>query len=219
MKRLTKILTTGAIILSTFLPANKTLAQEKEPVIDGWFEATAGIKQGPNLRLYPTLKVKGVKLNSLTDINNFYSFTKTDLSYDKLALKLGEHAVLKPVATFHANPYNKKITGDINLTAFTDKYFGFFELDVNPADLKNPEFITYHNLATKVGNFGLFATGPLKDIKSTYVELEFTGKNFKNSGISPYGRVNLMKGTNPTYQAGISVNPRKLVKKFKGAQN
>jgi len=211
MKTLTKIITIGSILLSSLLPIKKVQAQN----IDGWFEASKGIKQGNNLRLYPTLNVKGVKLSSLIDINNFFSFSKTDLSYDKLALKLGEHVVLKPVATFHTNPYGKKVTGDVNLTAFTDNYFGFFEVDVNPTDLKNPEFFTYHNLTTKIGNFGFFAMGSLKDIKSAYTELEFTAKDIKDCGISPYARVNLMKGVKPTYQVGASINPRKLIKKFK----
>ena len=213
MKTLGKALVGGGIILSTLLPMKK--AQAQAPIINGWFEATAGVYQGPNLRLYPTLKVKGLKLNSLIDINNFFSFTKTDLSHDKLGLKLGDHVTLKPVATFHTNPYDKKITLDANVTAFTDNYFGFFEVDVNPADLKNPGFFTYHNISTKIGNFGFFAMGALKDIKSAYTELGFTAKDIKGCGVSPYVRANLMKGVKPTYQVGVSVNPRKIIKKFK----
>ena len=212
MKTIRALLLAGLI---SFLPIKNISAQDKEPVIDGWFEATAGIHQGPNLRLYPTLKVKGFKLNSLTDINNFYSFTKTDLSHDKLALKLGEHVVLKPLATFHANPHKAKVTLDANVTASTDNYFGFFEVDVNPADIKNPEFFTYHNLATKIGNFGFFALGALKDIKNTYTELEYTAKDIKDCGISPYARVNLQRGVKPTYQLGISANPGKIMNKIK----
>ena len=210
MKTINKLLIGGGIFLSSLLPMKKVQAQN----IDGWFEASKGIKQGNNLRLYPTLNVKGVKLSSLIDINNFFSFSKTDLSYDKLALKLGEHVVLKPVATFHTNPYGKKVTGDVNLTAFTDNYFGFFEVDVNPTDLKNPEFFTYHNLTTKIGNFGFFAMGSLKDIKSACTELEYTMKDIKDCGISPYARINLMNRVKPTYQLGVSFNPRKFISKI-----
>ncbi len=213
MKIRNKILGTGLLALLSLAPTKKVQAQD--PVIDGWTEVTAGIKQGPNLRLYPRVNLKGFNASSLTEINDFYSFTKNEFSHDKLELKLGEHAILKPVATFFANPYTEKITVDANVTAFTDNYFGFFEVDVNPADLENPEFYTYHNLATKIGNFGFFATGLLKDIKSTYTELEFTAKDIKDCGVSPYARVNLQKGVKPTYQVGISTNPRKMIKKFK----
>lgn len=218
-KTLTNLIAAGMLGLASLFHVKNAQAQDKAPIIDGWFEATTGINQGPNLRLYPTLKVKEFKLDSLTDINGFFSFTKTNLSHSRLELKLGEYITLKPVATFHANPYTKKVTADANITASTDKYFGYFEVDLNPADLKNPEFFTYHNLATKIGNFGIFAMGPLKDIKSAYTELEFTAKGIRDCGISPYTRANFMKGVRPTYQVGISVNPRKIIKKFKRNKN
>lgn len=214
-KALRNLIIAGAMGLASLLPVKNAQSQDKAPIIDGWFEATAGINQEPNLRLYPTLNIKGVKLKSLTDINGFFSFTKTDLSHSKLELKLGKYVVLKPVATFYADPYTKKITADANITVSTDKYSGFFELDLNPVDIKNPEFFTYHSLATKIGSFGLFAKVPLKDIRSTYTELEFTAKSIRDCGISPYARANFTRGVRPTYQVGISVNPRKIIKKFK----
>lgn len=203
----------GCIALSLLSPV---FAEEKPRVIDGWVESTAGVKQGPNLRLYPRVNINGIKLKSLTDLNGFYSFTKTDLSHEKLEKKLGENLTLKPVFTLHANASEKYATGDVNLNASYKNYSGFFEVDVNPLDIKKSKFCTYHNLSTKIGNFGFFATGKLRDIKSTYTEVEFTGKSIKNSGISPYTRINLVKGDKPTYQEGVSINPRNLVRFFHG---
>jgi len=213
MKTIKTILLAG---LLSFLPMKKTQAQDKDPVIDGWLEATAGINQGPNLRIYPKLNVKGVKLESLTDINNFYILSKTDLSYDKLSLKLGKSFILKPVLTYFAVPDNKRIMAGANLAYAHEKWgYGFFESSLDPSNLKESLLITYSGLPTKIGNFGMFTLTPLNDIASTYTELEYTAKDIKDCGISPYARVNLQKGVKPTYQVGVSANPRKMIKKFK----
>jgi len=134
---LAKAVGIGLSFLLTFLP----IKGEEAKIIDGWVESTAGIEQGPNLRLYPRVNVEGTKLESLIDINDFYAFSKTDISHDKLEVKLGDNFILKPVATFHTNSYEKQITGDVNITASTNNYFGFFEVDVNPKNLKQPNFL------------------------------------------------------------------------------
>jgi len=213
MKPLSKILTIGGgIVLSSLLPMKKAKAQ----VIDGWFEASKGIKQGNNLRIYPRLNIKGVKAESLTDINNFYDLSKNDLSYEKLELKLGKHFILKPVLTYFIDSNGKRIMGGPNISYNHKKLgYGFFELSLDPSNLKESLFITYSGIPTKIGNFGMFTFTPINDIKSTYTELEYTAKDIKDCGVSPYGRVNLMKGVKPTYQVGLSANPRKIIKKFK----
>lgn len=216
-KNIAKLVMTPIIAfgLGKGIKAQDSTNVEKSKIsFGGWTEITAGINQGNNLRIYPSLNAYNFKINTLADFNKFYSFSKNDLSHTKLEKKIGKNVVLKPVATIHTNPFEKKITGDLNLTAFTDQYFGFFEIDANPLDIKNPEFFTYHNIGTKIGNFGLFATGKIRDIKNTYVELEFTGKEIKKTGISPYARANLMKGTKPTYQLGMSFNPWNFVSKI-----
>ncbi|MEK6823935.1 MAG: hypothetical protein AABY06_02765 [Nanoarchaeota archaeon] len=180
--------------------------------IDGWLEVTKGIEQGNNLRLYPSLKIKNFKASSLIDINKFYSFSKNDLTYEKAKLKINNELSLKPIGTLHTKPNETKATLDANLTYASDNYFGYVEVDVNPLDTKQPKFYTYHDFATKFGNFGFFATGKIKDLENTYVEIQFTGKSIKKSGISPYVRANLQKGVKPTYQAGLSINPRKSIK-------
>ena len=189
-----------------------TIAKPKTISINGWFEATKGIYQGNNLRIYPELHIKDIKANSLIDLNNFYSFSKTDLSYEKAKVKIGKNLNLKPVLTLHTSP--DEIEGTINakLTCEKGNYFGFFEIDVNPLDVKQPQFFTYHDFATKFGNLGIFATGKIKDLRNTYTEIQFTGKQIKKSGISPYIRMNAVKGSKPTYQLGISLNPKTFYK-------
>lgn len=183
--------------------------------IDGWLQATKGINKGNNLRLYPQLKIKNFNTFSLIDINNFYNFSKNDLYHEKLKINLGKNLHLKPMLTAHTNPSETKLTADANLTYAKGKYFGYFEIDVNPLDVEQPEFYTYHDIGTKLGNLGIFATGKIRDIKNTYSEIQFTGKQIKKSGISPYIRANVQNGQKPTYQAGLSFKPRDFVNRLK----
>ncbi len=186
-----------------------SVQKSKELSVSGWIEGTKGINQGNNVRLWPQLSFRNFKTFSLIDANNFYSFSKNDLYHDKINLKLGKDLTLKPMVTFHTSQNQEKITLDANLSYQKGNYFGYFELDVNQNNLENPQFYTYHNLGTKGGNFGIFATGDITNIKNAYAEISFTGKDIKKSGISPFARINLVNKSKPTYQLGVSVNPYK----------
>jgi len=210
MKTLKKLLIGGGIFLSSLLPMKKSQAQ----IMDGWFEASKGIKQGNNLRLYPSLTIKDVNLKSLIDLNNFYSFSKTGLSYNKLKVEVGSSVEIKPTLSLFAIPEKTQFLIGPNVSYSKGNSFGFFELGIDP-NIKESRLFSYNSLGTPLGNLALFTQTSLKDIKSTYAEIEFTSKDIKDSGVSLYGRTNLMKGMKPTYQAGVSVNPRKLIKKFK----
>ena len=142
-----------------------TSAKPKAISVDGWFEATKGIYQGNNLRLYPQIGIKNFKAISLVDVNNFYSFSKTDLSYEKAKVKIGKSLDLKPVLTLHTKPGETKGTINSKFTCVKGNYFGFFEVDINPLNPKEPHFFTYHDFATKFGNLGIFATGKIKELK------------------------------------------------------
>lgn len=188
---------------STEIQKPKTLS------INGWIEGTKGINQGNNIRLWPQLNFMKFKTISLIDVNNFYSFSKNDLYHEKIKLNLGKNLTLKPQITLHTNSIGEKLTLDANLSYQKGNYFGFFEVCANQNNLENPQFYTYHNLGTKLGSLGFFATGDITDVKNTYAEITFTGKDIKKSGISPFARMNIVNKSKPTYQVGVSVNPYK----------
>jgi len=210
MKKSKLLLILGLISGASFLPV-KANAQ----TIDGWFEATKGIKQGSNLRLYPQVNIKGFNASSFIDINNFWSMSKNDISYEKIKKELGNSFVLKPVATYFTDPNGKRIMAGPNLSYSHEKWgYGFFELSLDPSNPRKSLLISYSGIPTKIGNLGLFTSSPIDDMASTYTELEYTAKDIKGSGVSPYARINLQKGVKPTYQVGLSINPKKLIQRF-----
>jgi len=166
------------------------------------------------MRLYPIVNLNGFKFDSLIDVNNFYRFSKNNFSHERLQLKINDNYTLKPAITFHTNPFEKKVSGDINLSYNWKRGFGYYEINVTPSNTKDTEFYTYDSLNMGIGNLGLFTTGKINDANNTYAEIGFTGRDIKRTGISPYLRINVQKGVKPTYQAGISVNPRNVIKRF-----
>lgn len=195
----------GAIGIGVGTSAGQT------PVIDGWLEASAGVNQGNNTRLYPSVQI-GKKLNvsSLIDINKDFPFSKTDLKYN-----VGNIGNIKisPVLTYLENDFEQDIMTGINVSYGGPRGFGFAEI----AGTEDKSVLyTYNSLTGKLGNIALFTQSPTNDFSSTYSEIEATGKDIKGSGISPYARVNLMEGVKPTYQAGVSINPKKTIGFMKG---
>lgn len=207
MSKLKHLLTIGAITLSSILPI-KTNAQS----IDGWLEATKGIEQGSNLRLYPLVNVQGVQYSALIDVNNFYRFSKNDFSHKDLESQVGP-IKLKPMLTFHASPSRKRATIDVNASYFKNGSFGFVELDKDVSNTGDWNLYSYNSLATPLGNLALFTSSSVRDLKSTYAEVEFNIRQI--FGANPYARVNLQEGVKPTYQFGISISPKKLIKKLR----
>ncbi len=214
MKDIRNKLITGALALSiTISPLKKIFGE-----INGWFEATKGIEQGNNLRVYPEISLGNLKYNSLIDVNKFYPFGKHDFSHEKIKIQINKNYFLKPLVTLHTNNFEKKVTAGANLSYNWQKGFGFYEMAFDFQNPKNPLFFTYDALSTKIGNIALFTAGTIKDLDKTYSEVEFTGKEIANFGVSPYVRGNFQKGVKPTYQIGISVQPKKVIQRIQGMQ-
>ena len=193
------------------LMAGNVAAKAQNTTLDGWLELSAGTP-GKNLRLYPELNVGPVKINSLIDINNYFQFSKTDLSTSKAQVNAGPINI-KPVITAYQDQFNglRGMLGVNGSYFIPDKLFGFAELSINPLDAKgDSKFYTYNGLflPNNKGRLGLFTATPTNSIKDTYVELEATGPSYR--GIAPYGRINLQKGQKTTWQAGVSIKPKKV---------
>lgn len=199
------ILVTGMIGLASILSVKQAKAE-----IGGWLEASLG-QPTKNLRLYPSISGKSLKLQSLIDNNGYYRFSKTDLFYDKLKASIGPFA-FKPVGTLFTDPYDKQIMGGVNASWGNNKGFGFFEIAAGAKTLGSPKLYSYNsvNLPSGLGRVGLFSAGSITDMINTYFEVEATGPRFAR-GISPYVRANLQNGVKPGFQGGVSVTPRELI--------
>lgn len=211
-KELKKAKKIGKAVLLGIVLVNKPSNSQE---INGWAEFSAGTPTN-NIRAYPSLNYEGVNLKSLIDRNGHFSFSKTDLSLEKLALKKGNFK-LNPLITLYSDQYTgSKIMGGLNLSYHTScgRGFGFAELGTDPRDIREGTVLyTYNsvNLPKGIGRIGVFTQGRINDLKSSYSEVEFTGPEKK--GISPYARVNFMKGQKRTHQIGVSVNPRRLLRR------
>jgi hypothetical protein len=82
-------------------------------------------------------------------------------------------------------------------------------------DIRESKLYSYNLWSTQIANFAIFTSTKLKDPLGTYVELETTGKfwGMGEAGIGPYLRMNLVRGEKPTYQAGVSIKPGRLLRK------
>lgn len=208
MKKRLRNLTAGiGLGLASLLPMKNANAEKIK--LDGWLETSLG-NPTANLRLYPEVGAYGINLKSLIDINGYYSFTQTDLSHEKLkanVLGLG----IKPVLTLFTDKYEKNIKPGLNISYAKGSFFGSTQIGANVSNLEDSTYLTYNGLMLpkNIGRVGVFATGKLKDMGSSYVELEATGPEI-SKGFSPYARINLQKGAKPGWQAGVSINPKRI---------
>jgi hypothetical protein len=211
-KSLRHLLGIGAMALSA-AAASPEKAEAQEVTPSGWLEASYG-EPTANLRLYPQLNIgnRVINLQSLIDINDYYRFSKTDLFSSKLEARFGPVS-FKPVATLFTDPDGARIMGGPNLSYAAGPMFGFAELSLDPEDVKGKSFFYTYNgviLPKNLGSLGLFTIGSITNIKPYYAEIEATGPRI-TKGLSPYVRLNLQEGENPTWQAGVSLNPREML--------
>ena len=202
---LMNLVTAGLVGVASILPGKSLEGQ----TVEGWFEATLGTPS-ENIRLYPRASLGPVNLQSLIDINDYWQFSKTDLYSQNIEKEMGNFA-LKPVLTFFQDKTGKRIMPGINVAYGFDSFFGFTEFSADDLNTNKTKYYTYNGIAGEEGSCAVFLTSSLNHWERPYVEIECTGHGF--GAISPYARVNLVKGTEPTYQAGVSVNPGKIIGK------
>ncbi len=189
-----------------------------EPSLKGKLEATKGIRQPNNLRLYPELDLGAIKIESITDLNNSYVESKTDVYFSDLAK---DEFNLQPVFTHHYDRNKGNFVCNVRASKNWGDYTGFFEIghnfsSVTPQSAWN--FFLENNLKTPIGNFGGRLYGNLNFLEDSNLELEWTGNEMGNSGFHPYMRINHegFDSFNPSAQIGLSWNPENTIKYLRG---